>query len=72
MNDTQIEGDNSFKELISRGILIVVTVAMSTYGTTRSYHNTREIKTRMEWFADHNAVYGNKNSKLDLEEKIWS
>jgi hypothetical protein len=58
------------KTIIITGGIITVSLGTAAYLGSKYYSNRQEIKHKMEWIADHNAIYGNKNGKLDLEEMI--
>jgi len=59
-----------FKGLIIAGVAGTVLAGTAAYFGGRHSANKREVMKEMIWLADHNAVYGNKNGQLDLEEKL--
>jgi hypothetical protein len=62
--------EKSIKTAVWTGVTLVVLAGGVAYFSGRNSYSKKETINKMEWLADHNSIYGNKNGKFDLEEKL--
>jgi hypothetical protein len=56
--------------LITIGAVGTILIGGTAYVVDKTYSSKKSTRNNMEWIADHNAVYGNRNGNYDLEERI--